>query len=195
MLPYVLLSANPKFIGRLPKSGPGSELLKQVMGLLMIAAAVYFIGTGISALVTRPPDPPFTAYWWAVAALMATAGIWLAARTIVISARATHRWSAAVVGLVLIITAFATGLQMTVKWIYYTPERLERATAAGKTVVMVFTAEWCLNCKALEKTVLQDPEVVSTLRKSSITASTSSSTYSSPDLWAASSSVAVVKTT
>ncbi len=44
-LPYVILTANPKWIDRLPRTGPGSELVKQVMGLLMIAAAIFFLGT------------------------------------------------------------------------------------------------------------------------------------------------------
>ncbi len=44
-LPYVILTANPKWIERIPKSGPGSELVKQVMGLLLIAAATFFLLT------------------------------------------------------------------------------------------------------------------------------------------------------
>ncbi len=43
--PYILLTANPKWIDRLPKTGPGSELIKQVMGILLLAAAVFFLGT------------------------------------------------------------------------------------------------------------------------------------------------------
>jgi thiol:disulfide interchange protein len=41
--PYVILTANPKWIDRIPKSGPGSELVKQVMGILLIAAAWFFL--------------------------------------------------------------------------------------------------------------------------------------------------------
>lgn len=57
--PYVLLTANPKWIDRLPHAGPGSELIKQVMGLLLFAVAVWFIGIGIKSLSTRlQPDKP-----------------------------------------------------------------------------------------------------------------------------------------
>ena len=44
-LPYVILTANPKWLDKMPKSGPGSELVKQVMGILLIAAAVFFLGS------------------------------------------------------------------------------------------------------------------------------------------------------
>ncbi|MFN9999713.1 MAG: cytochrome c biogenesis protein CcdA, partial [bacterium] len=41
--PYLVLSAYPQLARKLPKRGPASEVLKQVMGLLLMAAAVYFI--------------------------------------------------------------------------------------------------------------------------------------------------------
>jgi thiol:disulfide interchange protein DsbD len=43
--PYVLLTAKPSWLARVPRTGPGSELVKQVMGLLLLAVAAYFIGT------------------------------------------------------------------------------------------------------------------------------------------------------
>ncbi|MFW5653088.1 MAG: cytochrome c biogenesis protein CcdA, partial [Planctomycetota bacterium] len=48
--PYVLLTAVPKWLDKLPRTGPGSELVKQVMGMLMIAVSVYFIGIAITAM-------------------------------------------------------------------------------------------------------------------------------------------------
>ena len=36
----------------------------------------------------------------------------------------------------------------------YTEETLNQQIDAGKVVVLDFTAEWCLNCKTLESTVL-----------------------------------------
>ena len=49
-LPYLFLSAFPQLVERMPKTGPASELIKQIMGLLLLAAASYFIGAGISDL-------------------------------------------------------------------------------------------------------------------------------------------------
>ncbi len=43
---------------------------------------------------------------------------------------------------------------------YYTAERFEAATNEHKVIVMVFTAEWCLNCKAMEQAVLNRPRIV-----------------------------------
>ena len=55
------------------------------------------------------------------------------------------------------------GLRLTDKgpidWIYYTPERFNEAIKQDKIVVLDFTAEWCLNCKALEHGVLNSRKI------------------------------------
>ena len=72
-LPYLVLSAFPKLTDRMPRAGAASELIKQVMGLLMLAAAAYFIGVGLSGLMAEPPEPPSRSYLWFVAAVVIAA--------------------------------------------------------------------------------------------------------------------------
>ena len=64
----------------------------------------------------------------------------------------------------MFVTSIIAGNRLTeagpINWAYYTPEILEDALADGDTVVLEFTAEWCLNCKFLETTVLQSSRVV-----------------------------------
>jgi thiol:disulfide interchange protein DsbD len=50
-----------------------------------------------------------------------------------------------------------------VDWVYFTPERFRDAIGSKKTVLVVFTAEWCLNCKALEQAVIGSRKVSSLL--------------------------------
>ncbi len=167
-LPYLVLAAWPALIAKVPRTGPGSELLKQVMGLLMLAAAAYFVGTGVSGLLAVPGEAPTRAYWWAVAACLAAAGLWLAWRTWRITDRRAPRAVFTALGAAAIAAALGIGLHFTapgpVNWQYYTPDRFAAAMADDKVVVLEFTAEWCLNCKALEHTVLNDTQVVAALR-------------------------------
>jgi thiol:disulfide interchange protein len=51
--PYVLLTAKPAWLERLPRTGPGSELVKQVMGLLLLAVATWFLGTAALSFSAR----------------------------------------------------------------------------------------------------------------------------------------------
>ena len=45
------------------------------------------------------------------------------------------------------------------RWRLFDRETLDRELAAGRVVIVDFTADWCMNCKFLEKTVLNTPEV------------------------------------
>jgi len=171
-LPYLLLSAFPALVNRMPRAGPASELIKQVMGLLMLGAGAYFLGTGIAALLARPPDPPTQAYWWGVSLFVAMAGGWLAWRTFQITSRARRRVLFGATGAFLVLAAALMGVRFTkgspIHWIYYTPERLAEAQRSGKLVVLEFTAAWCLNCLALERGVLHQPKVVQLLNSTDV---------------------------
>ena len=45
-------------------------------------------------------------------------------------------------------------------WTNFTLERLEQELQAGKTVIVDFTADWCLSCKELEFRVLHNKNVL-----------------------------------
>ena len=49
--PYLLLTAKPNWLSALPRSGPGSVLLKQVMGMLLVAVAIWFLGNAGAGLL------------------------------------------------------------------------------------------------------------------------------------------------
>jgi len=166
-LPYLILSAFPVLVHRMPRTGPASELIKQTMGLLLLAAGAYFLGTGLAGFLATPPDPPTQMYWWVVALFIAVAGGWLAWRTIRITSNVRWRALFGGLGVMLFVSALTVGFRFTrsspIHWIYFTPERLSEAMALKKVVVLEFTAAWCLNCHVLEQAVLHDPRVVEAL--------------------------------
>ncbi len=171
-LPYLVLSAVPNLVNRMPKTGPASELIKQVMGLFMLAAAAYFIGVGISALLSSPPNPPSKMFWWPVMVLIAAGGAWLAIRTLQLASGKAIKIIFVGLGLILIALPLWGAVRLADKgpidWIHYTPERFEEALKNKKVVVMDFTAEWCLNCKALEESVLHNRQVIDALSQESV---------------------------
>ncbi|MGD2036777.1 MAG: thioredoxin family protein, partial [Desulfobacterales bacterium] len=183
-LPYLLLSAFPHLVKGMPKAGPVSELIKQVMGLFMLAAAAYFLGVGISALLSSPPNPPSKIYWWPVMSLVAAGGTWLALRTLALARKKVTKTIFVSLGLILMVLPIGGAVRLSdegpINWIYYTPERFAAAIEQRKTVVMDFTAEWCLNCKALEESVLHDQRVINLLAQKHIVAMKVDITGSNP---------------
>ncbi len=166
-LPYLILAANPKWVDKIPRTGPASELIKQIMGILMFGVAAFFIGLPVAGWLNTPPDPVSRAYWWLVGAAGGAAGMWLAYRTILITRSGGKRAAFAGGGVLFAVISvwFASLLSShgPIKWKYFTPERFAEAKSRGETIVMDFTAEWCLNCKALESGVLHRKQIVKLL--------------------------------
>src|SRR3954466_5183224 len=75
-LPYLLLSAMPEVARRFPRSGPWPDLFKQMMGFLMLAAAMYF---GAGRLISG------NGFWWLVTGVVAVASLYMVARSVQLS--------------------------------------------------------------------------------------------------------------
>jgi len=165
--PYLVLSAFPQMARKLPRGGPASDVLKQVMGLLLLAAAVYFIGAGINGL----REEPLKLHWWLVGITGASAGVWLAWRTLRIAKTARSKVVFVAIGLFITTVSMAIPPIFTYErlpWRKFTPEALVAAQKDGKVVVLDFTAEWCINCKTFEKTILESDEVSGVLNESGV---------------------------
>ncbi|MAX27240.1 MAG: hypothetical protein CMJ19_22315 [Phycisphaeraceae bacterium] len=167
-IPYLILSAFPALARKMPSAGPVSLLVKQILGLCLLAAGAYFLGVGLNGLLTTPPDEPGLWHWWLVCGILTAAGFWLAIRSIKLGGAkrpAAITW--AIIGLLMAGGSIAMGRSLTDKgpidWEMYTPAKLAQAQTDGKAVLVDFTAQWCLNCQVLEHQVLHSDQVVQLL--------------------------------
>jgi len=168
-VPYLVLSAKPGWIEKIPRTGPASELVKQIMGLMLLAAAAFFIGAGIMAFVGERPamvaSLPWwgkVVQWWAISLFVFAAGAWLLVRTFQITKRAKPRAFFTLVAVVFAGLALLVGVGMTKKarddfWILYTHQAWQESVDSGKVVVVDFTADWCINCKVYEAMLSSEP--------------------------------------
>ncbi|MGH7132641.1 MAG: cytochrome c biogenesis protein CcdA [Phycisphaerales bacterium] len=162
--PYALLIAFPKLLSRMPRGGPGGELLKQVLGVFMLAVAAY-----LASNLVRDKWP-----WWIVAVLGMGGCVWL----LVGAWRMLRSQMAKVVCTVLALIGlpafFLMGRSLAdegpLAWkkFYDRPDAeiastLEAAIKQGKVVVIDFTAKWCINCQYIEKNTLASVEGVKLL--------------------------------
>jgi thiol:disulfide interchange protein DsbD len=180
--PYLVLSVWPQLLRFVPRAGPAGELVKQIMGLLLLAAAAFFLTSGIQGVIAEAPYLAGSMQWWAVGFFVLIAGVWLTIRAILIS---RSHWPRVVMPLIAVgmvggvymfahnklredkrtyelrqaaLQRAAPGTVPTGVWLEYTPELFAAVRKSGKPVFLDFTANWCVTCQVLKRTILdQDP--------------------------------------
>ncbi len=163
--PYFVLSLFPELARRFPRTGPWGEVVKQEMGFLLLATAVFF-GQPLLAYVM-----PIAATWWLMFAVIAAGAAFLLVRAAQLSPRP---WPLGIAGGLAVLMVASAGFTVRgitshpYAWQPYTPAALAAATAAGHPVVIDFTATWCGNCHWLEGTVLHDKRVVAAVNRDDV---------------------------
>ncbi|CAN5848284.1 protein-disulfide reductase DsbD family protein [soil metagenome] len=167
--PYALLIFFPKLLAKMPRGGPGSELLKQVMGMFMLAVAAF-----LASNLTTARWP-----WFVVGALCVGGFVWLA----VGSVRMLRSRTARVVNLIVAVLGSAAVVAATlsltapppIEWRNFENQpdtalqsAIDAEVARGNVVVVDFTAQWCTNCHVIEKTVIYADESLKALKRSGV---------------------------
>lgn len=184
--PYLVLSVYPNLLKFVPRTGPASELVKQVMGILLLAAAAFFITAGIQALLKELPYLSGSMTWWAVGFFVAIAGIWMTIRTYQIARTIAAKVIVPIVAVAMTLgiglfaqdrftqdmqtylavkDATAQGQTPAGVWLPYTPELLAKVQLSGRPVFLDFTADWCLTCQALKARVLDKEPLKSEFKR------------------------------
>lgn len=167
--PYFLLSAVPELARRFPRTGPWAEVVKQLMGFLLLGTAVYFAKPFFERFL-RSEESEYLAtdvFWWSMFAVVAAAALFLLVRTLQFSKRLTPRLVGVAIALLLVVPSFLAARNLTYHphdWVRFTDAALAQAKATGKPVLVEFTADWCGNCHFVEAFVLNNRDVVGTLK-------------------------------
>ena len=159
-LPYVLLAAFPRWLRWVPRPGAWMDTLKTAMAFPLIATAIWL------AWVLGQQNGVDGMLLVLGAALVLCLGLWLFGHYGAPHRSTAVRWLAGVgLGVGLVVVAVLVGLRAArpppapLAWEAWSTERVAEATASGKTVLVDFTADWCLTCKVNESTVLASDEV------------------------------------
>ena len=183
--PYLLIAAAPGLARRLPRPGPWMVWLKRLMSAALVGTAVWLLS--VMAAQTSPP----------VAGIVALTMVALAAvlwgRTLL--PRPARLTSSAVAG-VLVIAAFAVpamvstrqdpnafwapaGETAAARWQPFDEAAIPAAVAAGRTVFVDVTADWCITCTVNKTLVLDRLPVRDRLAEPDLTAMQAD--WTSPD--------------
>jgi len=146
--PFLLVAVFPKLIALLPKPGNWMITFKYAMGFVLLATVIFIISF-------IPRD-----YLMLTLTLLLGLGMacWIVGKTPITAERREKNlaWLKAG-GLCAAVFAFAFFFLMNwheLPWQPYTRAALDKGRAEGKTVLVDFTADWCLTCKTNEKFAL-----------------------------------------
>jgi thiol:disulfide interchange protein len=174
--PYLLLGAFPEWLRFLPKPGKWMETFKKTMGFCLLLAVVWILYF-VPVEKVLPTIALLFALWFVC---------WLFGEQ-QFAGRVKKRnyiISPVVLGLVVLCSYQIPGVPnsytlesaMRVRiyghqgehWKPYSKAAFESARSSGKTVIVDFTADWCVNCKALEAMVLQSEAILTLLDEKQI---------------------------
>lgn len=149
--PYVVLLLWPGLLARISFSSGLAVNFKIVLGFVLLAASLFF-AQGILPPILRQTG------WLA---LVLGIGVWLVFR-FTQGSREGLRPVLILVMAIAVVTGFRgvslDGGDAGIPWQAYSDQRL--AQAAGQPVLVEFTADWCINCKALERTTFKDKRLL-----------------------------------
>lgn len=165
--PYLLLSCQPAWLKFLPKPGAWMEKFKIAMGFPMLATVVWLFNIAASSYGKN-------VLWLGVFLVLTAFAAWIFGEFV--QRGRAHKMAAGLITLLVLGGAYAFALEkeldwrgpMTgggagdrkesadgIDWQPWSPEAVAAARAAGKPVLVDFTADWCLTCQVNKQTSLE----------------------------------------
>ncbi len=150
--PYVVLSIWPKLVYKVPKAGAWTGTVEQIVGFFLMATAVYLLTILPQELVVP------TLYTLFVASLCA----WIWGRwsgpTASTAQRIVVRLGAALVIVAMAVWTLSPQEPEEPLWLPFDAAYVQ-SQLGHEPLVLEFTADWCPNCKVLERTTLTHDNV------------------------------------
>jgi len=164
--PYVLLSWNPAWLKLLPKPGAWMEKFKIAMGFPMLATVVWLFNLAAGSYGKN-------VLWLGIFLVVVAFAAWIFGEFF--QRGRSRRGVAIVLVLLLLVGGYAFALEAELNWRTATPAAagslkesadgidwqpwspaaVAQARAAGKPVLVDFTADWCLTCQVNKKTSIE----------------------------------------
>lgn len=182
--PYVLLSAKPAWMKLLPKPGLWMERVKQFMGFPLIGTLIWLLG------VVSGQKGADGMIWLSCFLLGMALAAWIYGTFCGPASKPATRVIAILLALVVAVGGGTYFLGVK----YAQSEgpasqgfanSLAKLRAKGQPVFVDFTAEWCVNCKVYEKTVLNAPAVRKAFEKYDVVLLKADWTNPDPEITAA----------
>lgn len=167
-LPYAGIVLVPSLLERLPKPGHWMEIFKKSTGFLL-----FFIAVKLT-LTALPKDRLVNVLTYGI---LFSFCVWMWGKWVGFGTPAARRWTVRLIAVVLavgagfwLLPAHGPSAEAAIDWHSYDADLIQQAVSQEQPVLLKFTADWCTNCKVLERKVYQDPDVVAMVRQKNVLA-------------------------
>ncbi len=165
-LPYAVIILIPSLLNRIPKPGTWMDIFKKCCGFLL-----FFIAVKLT-LAALDKNRLLNVLTYGVIFSFA---VWMWGKWVSFSTPSGKKWTVRLIALILAFVAgfwLLPGQQVSgepaIEWRDYDAELIENATVDGQAVLIKFTADWCTNCKVVDKKVYKDLEVVRLIEEKNV---------------------------
>lgn len=170
--PYALLTSMPSLLKHLPKPGRWMEIFKQAMGFVLLIVAVWLASV-------LPCSAHLSLFYYG---LILAFCVWMWGGWVSFDTSPVKKW---LVRIIAVLIAIAAGWQLLpgamttaspqqaivsdgIAWQPYDANVIKEAVAGNRPVLIEFTADWCLTCKAVEKTVYARNDIQNLLKQKNV---------------------------
>ena len=170
--PYLLLSAFPGLINKLPRPGPWMETFKHGMSFFLYATVAYLLWVLSGQLSDEELFAPSAFLKILFSLIILALGLWVYGKWAAFHRQPKVRRYAFVATFVLIGVALWTGMQGTrqldssqlaVQWEKWEPGKAEALAEKGHIVYVDFTARWCVTCQTNKAAVFSSDKIVESI--------------------------------
>jgi len=165
-LPYAVIVSIPSLLERIPRPGTWMEIFKKSTGFLLFLIAAKL------TLAALPKDRLVNVLMYGIIFGFC---VWMWGKWVGFATPPAKRRAVRLIALAIAIGAGfwllpAAGLpeDASVDWKDYDRNVVEAAVVQKQPVLLKFTADWCTNCKVVEKKVYYDPDVAALMEKKDV---------------------------
>ncbi len=165
-LPYAILVGFPKLLQKVPRPGAWMDIFRKAMAFVLFYVAIKL------ALPALSGQRLLNVIQYAVILSFA---LWMWGGWVSFSTPAIKKWiirglaaAVAVVAGLWLLPSESAQAGSRVAWTSYDSGSINRSVAEKQPVLIKFTADWCTNCKVVDRSVYHDSEVVGLIQKKGV---------------------------
>ncbi|MCH8193519.1 MAG: thioredoxin family protein [Planctomycetes bacterium] len=163
-LPYAVIVSVPGFLDKMPKPGVWMDYFKKSCGFLLLFVAAKL---GLAAL---PKDRLLNVLTYGV---LLSFCVWMWGKWVTFSTPPVRKRMIRSIALVIALLGglwLLPAADVPIEWERYDSAVIEAGQREGRPVLLKFTADWCSNCKVVDRKVFHVQRIVDLIKEKNVLA-------------------------